>query len=129
MCDCSSDASKLESEKVYLNKLNMILVQVLKQEWPQNWPSFISGNKLNLPCAHIPRFFRYLRCVKVERELVYQQHGDPQAALRRSFRLFGRANDPGEDPTLEKIYVDRILTSFRALYVRFGMIIFFAMLS
>jgi len=38
----SSDASKLDTEKVYLNKLNMILVQVLKQEWPQNWPSFIS---------------------------------------------------------------------------------------
>ena len=102
----------------------MILVQVLKQEWPQNWPSFISGNELSLPCVNIPKFFRYLRCVKVERELVYQQHGDSQAAFGRSFRLLGRPNDPGEDPTLEKIYVNRILTSFRALHVCSGMLVF-----
>ncbi|KAK3780651.1 hypothetical protein RRG08_028099 [Elysia crispata] len=38
----SSEASLLEREKVYLGKLNMILVQILKYEWPRNWPSFIS---------------------------------------------------------------------------------------
>ncbi|PNF37319.1 Exportin-1 [Cryptotermes secundus] len=37
----SSDADIMEREKVYLNKLNMILVQVLKCEWPKNWESFI----------------------------------------------------------------------------------------
>ncbi|ESP02273.1 hypothetical protein LOTGIDRAFT_224905 [Lottia gigantea] len=37
----SSDAAVLEKEKVYLAKLNMILVQILKYEWPRNWPSFI----------------------------------------------------------------------------------------
>ena len=39
----SSDAEKSEKEKIYLHKLNMILVQILKQEWPKNWPTFISG--------------------------------------------------------------------------------------
>ncbi|XP_052767819.1 exportin-1-like [Mya arenaria] len=38
----SSDAPTLEKEKTYLGKLNMILVQILKYEWPRNWPSFIS---------------------------------------------------------------------------------------
>ncbi|XP_033121049.1 exportin-1-like [Anneissia japonica] len=38
----SSDANNLEKEKVYLGKLNMILVQIVKQEWPKNWPTFIS---------------------------------------------------------------------------------------
>ncbi|XP_064490113.1 exportin-1-like [Ornithodoros turicata] len=38
----SSDPEILERERVYLNKLNMILVQILKREWPKNWPSFIS---------------------------------------------------------------------------------------
>lgn len=38
----SSDAETLEKEKVYLGKLNMILVQILKYEWPKNWPSFIT---------------------------------------------------------------------------------------
>ena len=63
---------------------------------------------------------RYLRCVKVERELVHEQHGDPQAAFRRSVRLLGRPNDTGQDQTLEMLYVHRILTSLRALYVRPG---------
>lgn len=37
----SSEAESLEGNKTYLNKLNMILVQVLKREWPKNWESFI----------------------------------------------------------------------------------------
>lgn len=37
----SSDAQSLEANKTYLNKLNMILIQVLKREWPKNWESFI----------------------------------------------------------------------------------------
>lgn len=37
----SSDAQSLEENKMYLNKLNMILVQVLKREWPKNWETFI----------------------------------------------------------------------------------------
>lgn len=32
----------MKQERVLLNKLNLILVQVLKQEWPKNWPTFIS---------------------------------------------------------------------------------------
>ena len=38
----SSDASNMEKEKLYIGKLNMILVQILKQEWPKHWPTFIS---------------------------------------------------------------------------------------
>ncbi|XP_043256651.1 exportin-1 [Colletes gigas] len=37
----SSEPETMEASKVYLNKLNMILVQVLKREWPKNWESFI----------------------------------------------------------------------------------------
>ncbi|XP_063982061.1 exportin-1 isoform X1 [Diachasmimorpha longicaudata] len=37
----SSDPETMENSKVYLNKLNVILVQVLKREWPKNWESFI----------------------------------------------------------------------------------------
>lgn len=38
----SSDPSVMEENKVYLNKLNVILVQILKREWPKNWESFIT---------------------------------------------------------------------------------------
>ncbi|XP_037047056.1 exportin-1 [Bradysia coprophila] len=37
----SSDAAVMEENKVYLNKLNIILVEILKREWPKNWESFI----------------------------------------------------------------------------------------
>jgi len=38
----SSDSEALDKKKVFLGKLNMILVQILKYEWPKNWPTFIS---------------------------------------------------------------------------------------
>jgi len=38
----SSDDLTLNREKVYVNKLNVILIQILKYEWPKNWPTFIS---------------------------------------------------------------------------------------
>jgi len=37
----SSDEEIMKREKVFIQKLNLTLVQVLKQEWPHNWPSFI----------------------------------------------------------------------------------------
>lgn len=48
----ASDETTLRKEKTYINKLNLALVQILKQEWPHNWPSFISelveSSKTNL---------------------------------------------------------------------------------
>lgn len=38
----SSEESTLRREKTYINKLNTTLIQVLKQEWPHKWPSFIT---------------------------------------------------------------------------------------
>ncbi|KAF9188580.1 Karyopherin transporter [Haplosporangium sp. Z 767] len=37
----SSDEATLHNERTLLNKLNMVLVQILKQEWPHSWPGFI----------------------------------------------------------------------------------------
>ncbi|GJJ12193.1 Exportin-1 [Clathrus columnatus] len=48
----SSDEVTVRKEKTYMNKLNLILVQILKQEWPQHWPGFIpelvQSSKTNL---------------------------------------------------------------------------------
>ena len=38
----SQDEQTLRQEKVFISKLNLTLVEILKQEWPHNWPSFIS---------------------------------------------------------------------------------------
>lgn len=37
----SSDDVTFRRQKVFLNKLNVILVQVLKQDWPHKWPTFV----------------------------------------------------------------------------------------
>ena len=38
----SSDEATMQRERVFLGKLNLTLVEILKQEWPHNWPSFIT---------------------------------------------------------------------------------------
>ncbi|KAJ6264311.1 Exportin-1 [Drechslerella dactyloides] len=37
----SSSEELLKQNKILINKLNLVLVNILKQEWPHNWPSFI----------------------------------------------------------------------------------------
>lgn len=37
----SSDEASLRRERLYISKLNIILVQILKHEWPARWRSFI----------------------------------------------------------------------------------------
>ncbi len=37
----SSEEGIMHKEKVFISKLNLTLVEILKQEWPHNWPSFI----------------------------------------------------------------------------------------
>ncbi|KAF9918887.1 Karyopherin transporter [Lobosporangium transversale] len=37
----SSDEATLVRERMLLSKLNLVLVQILKQEWPHAWPGFI----------------------------------------------------------------------------------------
>lgn len=38
----SSDEQLMKREKLFVGKLNLTLVEILKQEWPHNWPTFIS---------------------------------------------------------------------------------------
>lgn len=38
----SGSEEKLRTERAFLNKLNLVLISILKQEWPHNWPTFIN---------------------------------------------------------------------------------------
>ncbi|RKP35256.1 CRM1 C terminal-domain-containing protein [Dimargaris cristalligena] len=38
----SSDPQSLHKQRAFINKLNLTLVQILKKEWPHNWPTFIT---------------------------------------------------------------------------------------
>ncbi|XP_021833200.1 protein EXPORTIN 1A-like [Prunus avium] len=37
----SSNEASFRMERLYVNKLNIILVQILKHDWPARWRSFI----------------------------------------------------------------------------------------
>ena len=37
----SSDEHTFQRERPFINKLDTILIQILKHEWPNNWPSFV----------------------------------------------------------------------------------------
>ncbi|EPQ64047.1 karyopherin [Blumeria graminis f. sp. tritici 96224] len=39
---CSNSEESLKTQRTLLNKLNLVLISVLKQEWPHNWPTFIN---------------------------------------------------------------------------------------
>ncbi|KAI9673278.1 MAG: Karyopherin transporter [Trizodia sp. TS-e1964] len=39
---CSSSDESMKTQRTLLNKLNLVLVSILKQEWPHNWPTFIN---------------------------------------------------------------------------------------
>lgn len=64
----SSDQDSLEKNKTLLGKLNIVLVQILKQEWPHAWPSFIpeivSSSRTNLSlCENNMVILKLLRWV------------------------------------------------------------------
>ena len=40
--EIAKSEESLRSQKTLLNKLNLVLVSILKQEWPHNWPNFIN---------------------------------------------------------------------------------------
>ncbi|KAK0406115.1 hypothetical protein QR680_018378 [Steinernema hermaphroditum] len=39
--EISSDSEKYEQMKLYIQKLNLVLVQIVKQEWPNHWTTFM----------------------------------------------------------------------------------------
>jgi len=38
----SNSEESLKAQRTFINKLNLVLVSILKQEWPHNWPTFIN---------------------------------------------------------------------------------------
>lgn len=40
--EASQSEESLKQQRTFVNKLNLTLVNILKQEWPHNWPTFIN---------------------------------------------------------------------------------------
>ena len=39
---CEGSTESMKAQKLYLNKLNIVLVKIIKREWPQHWPTALS---------------------------------------------------------------------------------------
>lgn len=42
MLELSAEAGIMEQNQLLLHKLNLVLVQIVKQDWPKQWPTFIT---------------------------------------------------------------------------------------
>lgn len=42
MLELSSQQSTMEQNQLLLHKMNLVLVQIVKQDWPKQWPTFIT---------------------------------------------------------------------------------------
>lgn len=64
--ELASNENTLRSTNAYINKLDEILVQILKKDWPKYWPTFIhemvESSKANPAlCENNMKILQYLR--------------------------------------------------------------------
>lgn len=84
--DLSTNESTLRSEKTYINKLDVVLVQILKKDWPQYWPTFIqeiidsSSNNVNI-CENNMKILKLLRYAFVTIMQSIEKHSKPTLTL------------------------------------------------
>jgi exportin-1 len=63
--ELSTDDAKYAQESLFVNRLNLSLVNILKQEWPHNWPNFVpdlvvSGSQSESLCENNMRILKLL---------------------------------------------------------------------
>ncbi|KAI7893630.1 nuclear export factor CRM1 [Mucor mucedo] len=117
----SSDEATLKKEHTYINKLNMVLVQILKQDWPRNWPSFIpeiiSSSKSNLTLCE-----NNMAILKLLSEEIFDYSAEQMTQLKTSnlrqsicnefseiFRLCKEVLEKATKPSLIKATLETLL--------------------
>lgn len=121
----SRDAETLKREKLLVQKLNLILVQVVKQEWPHNWGTFIadmvSSAKTSMSLCE-----NNMQILKLLSEEVFDFSGDQMTStktqeLKQSFNKdFGMVFELcssvlSSDNCTESLYVSTLETLLRFL--------------
>ena len=110
----SSSPELMEKERTYLNKLNLILVSILKRQLESLQ---LEQERTILILVHIQGVAKELgefhpwhhRGLEDERIVVPEQHGDPQAAERGGVRLQLRPDDPDQGQAPEGLDVLAVL--------------------
>ncbi|CAO3654323.1 unnamed protein product [Mucor hiemalis] len=117
----SSDEVSLNKERTYINKLNMVLVQILKQDWPRNWPTFvpeiIASSKSNLTLCE-----NNMAILKLLSEEIFDYSAEQMTQLKTSnlrqsicnefseiFRLCKEILESATKPSLIKATLETLL--------------------
>ncbi|KAF2421517.1 hypothetical protein EJ08DRAFT_516044 [Tothia fuscella] len=78
---CSNTEESLRSQRTLINKLNMTLVNILKQEWPHNWPTFI--NEIIQSChSSIPICENNMSILRLLSEEIFDFSADQMTSLK-----------------------------------------------
>ncbi|ORX53573.1 nuclear export factor CRM1 [Hesseltinella vesiculosa] len=117
----TSDEATMSKERGYINKLNMVLVQILKQEWPRNWPTFIpeivSSSKANVTICE-----NNMAILKLLSEEIFDYSAEQMTQLKTSnlrnqmcgefseiYQLCKEVLDGANKPSLIKVTLETLL--------------------
>jgi exportin-1 len=82
----------LRSERTLLNKLNLVLVSILKQEWPHNWPTFI--NEIISSChSSLPICENNMAILRLLSEEVFDYSADQLTSAKTKELKQGMSNE------------------------------------
>ncbi|KAF1955592.1 hypothetical protein CC80DRAFT_87578 [Byssothecium circinans] len=78
----SNNEDRAAIDRTLLNKLNLVLVSVLKQEWPHNWPTFI--NEIISSChSSLPICENNMAILRLLSEEVFDYSEDQMTSAKR----------------------------------------------
>ncbi|KAF2398974.1 hypothetical protein EJ06DRAFT_64481 [Trichodelitschia bisporula] len=78
---CSSTEESLRSQRTLVNKLNMTLINILKQEWPAKWPTFI--NEIITSChSSIPICENNMAILRLLSEEIFEFSADQMTSTK-----------------------------------------------
>ncbi|KAF2461640.1 CRM1 C terminal-domain-containing protein [Lineolata rhizophorae] len=77
----SNSEETMKANRTLLNKLNLVLVSVLKQEWPHNWPTFI--NEIITSChSSLPICENNMAILRLLSEEVFDYSADQMTSTK-----------------------------------------------
>jgi exportin-1 len=117
----SQDKQTLQASKVLLSKLNLVLVEIVKQEWPHNWPKFIPdlvnssktseslcANNMNVLLLLSEEIFDY-SAEQMTSTKVQEMKKNLHSEFTLIFRLCDYVLQKSEDPALLTITIKTLL--------------------
>eukprot|EP00917_Polyrhabdina_sp_WS-2016_P023147 GHVP01050148.1.p1 GENE.GHVP01050148.1~~GHVP01050148.1.p1 ORF type:complete len:1069 (+),score=187.75 GHVP01050148.1:61-3207(+) len=77
----TSDENTFKSERVFINKMNIVLVQILKHEWPKHWEGFI-GEIVNASRTNLTLCENNIVILKILSEEVFNYSEEQMTTTR-----------------------------------------------